>query len=143
MAHVPIMRELEEQAIADGIHQLVVGAVIEHEQKVLILRRPGDDFMGGIWELPSGKVEAGETLDAALVREVEEETGLTVTEIREYRGSFDYTSGSGKKSRQFNFNTQVSAVDPVVLQEHDSYTWAPLDAALPVTDAVKTLLQAE
>ena len=141
MAHVPTIRGLEEQATADGIHQLVVGAVIEHERKILILRRPGDDFMGGIWELPSGKVEAGETLDVALMREVEEETGLVVTEIREYRGSFDYISGSGKKSRQFNFNAQVSAVGPVVLQEHDDYTWAPLDATLPVTDAVKALLQ--
>ena len=68
--------DLARQAAADGIQQLVVGGIVHRDGAVLLLKRPDDDFMGGIWELPSGKAEPGETLDAALTREVIEETGL-------------------------------------------------------------------
>lgn len=95
---------------------------------------------GGIWELPSGKVEPGEPLGQALIREVKEETGLHVIRIDRYLGEFDYQSGSGKKSRQFNFAVNVTATEPVILQEHDAYTWTNLTEEPPVTDAVKQVL---
>ncbi|RDI43318.1 hypothetical protein [Nocardia mexicana] len=49
-------------------------------------------------------------------------------------------SGSGKKSRQFNFAVDVAAAEPVVLQEHNAYTWTNLTEEPPVTDAVKQVL---
>ena len=76
--------DLVRKALADGIEQLVVGAVITRaggsldRPEVLVLERCTDDFMGGIEELPSGKVESDETLLEALRREVHEETGLTM-----------------------------------------------------------------
>lgn len=106
-----------------------------------LLQRPKADFMGGIFELPSGKVETGEELDTALVREVKEETGLEVTDIRDYLGSFDYMSGSGRGSRQFNFAVDVSATEPIRLQEHDAYAWFSFTEEPPVTDAVKEVLK--
>ncbi|WP_282771085.1 NUDIX hydrolase, partial [Saccharomonospora viridis] len=112
MIDASVFAELAAHATGDGVQQLVVGAVVQADGKVLLLKRPADDFMGGIYELPSGKVEGGEKLDAALVREVAEETGLTVTDIVAYLGSFDYTSGSGKKSRQFNFAVGVAKSGP-------------------------------
>nr|WP_240521752.1 NUDIX domain-containing protein [Amycolatopsis vastitatis] len=136
------MTKLASEATAAGIQQFVVGAVMQSQGEILLLRRPADDFMGGLWELPSGKVEPGEALYAALIREVKEETGLDVSTIQHYLGSFDYTSGSGKPSRQFNFAVDVARAKPVVLQEHDVYQWARLDGELPVTDAVKTVLKA-
>ncbi len=142
MIDASALEELTTQAANDGVQQLVVGAVVQADGKVLLLKRPADDFMGGIYELPSGKVEGGEKLDAALVREVAEETGLTVTDIVEYLGSFDYTSGSGKKSRQFNFAVGVAKPEPVRLSEHDSHLWVPLDEQPPVTDAVEEIVQA-
>ncbi|MCP2245712.1 NUDIX domain-containing protein [Lentzea aerocolonigenes] len=137
-----LLDQLVEDADLDGVAQLVVGAVVEDDGKVLLLKRPADDFMGGIFELPSGKVEAGEDLKSALVREVEEETGLQVAVATAYLGSFDYLSGSGKKSRQFNFVVAVEATEPVVLQEHDEFQWAPIEEELPVTDAVKKVFEA-
>ncbi|WP_067885232.1 NUDIX domain-containing protein [Nocardia vaccinii] len=135
-----LLERLTTDAICDGVQQLVVGAVVQHSNRVLLLQRPEDDFMGGIWELPSGKAERGETLDRALIREVEEETGLDVTVVRSYLGSFDYQSGSGKKSRQFNFAVDVAGADPVRLQEHDAYAWTALTEEPPVTDAVRQVL---
>jgi 8-oxo-dGTP diphosphatase len=140
MVDTQLIQRLTEDAAIDGVQQLVVGAVVQHNENVLLLQRPEDDFMGGIFELPSGKVEAGESLDVALIREVKEETGLDVSEIRDYLGTFDYLSGSGKKSRQFNFVIDVSSQEPVQLQEHDAYQWTPLTGESPVTDAVKDVL---
>ena len=130
---------LTNDAQEDGVQQLVVGAIVHHDDKVLLLKRPQDDFMGGILELPSGKVE-NESLDEALHREVNEETGLRVSNITDYLGHFDYLSGGGKKSRQFNFAVDVDAPEPIELQEHDAYLWSPLHEEPPVTDAVKGVL---
>ncbi|WP_007023230.1 NUDIX hydrolase [Saccharomonospora iraqiensis] len=135
-----LISRLAAEADLDGVQQLVVGGVVQYDGKVLLLRRPEDDFMGSIFELPSGKVETGETLDAALIREVGEETGLDVTAVRDYLGSFDYAGGSGRRSRQFNFAVEVSAPEPIELREHDAYTWTALVDEPPVTDAVKQVL---
>lgn len=135
-----LFTQLADEAQREGVQSLIVGAVISDGNDVLLLKRPQDDFMGGIYELPSGNVEPGETLDTALRREVKEETGLDVETITGYLGSFDYTSATGKKSRQFNFTTSVAATKPVRLQEHDAYLWAAPDAEPPVTDAVKNVL---
>ncbi|KAA8884211.1 NUDIX domain-containing protein [Nocardia colli] len=140
MIETTLLETLTSDAERDQVQQLVVGAVVAHDDKVLLLQRPADDFMGGIWELPSGKVDPGETLDQALIREVKEETGLDIAGIRKYLGEFDYQSGSGKKSRQFNFTVDVVDPEPVELTEHDAYTWTSLAEDPPVTDAVKEVL---
>jgi 8-oxo-dGTP diphosphatase len=141
MEHHSLFAGLTSTAERDGIQQLVVGAVVRDGGKVLLLQRPADDFMGGIFELPSGKVESRETLDSALIREVTEETGLHVTTIGEYLGSFDYESSSGKPSRQFNFVVSIAAPEPVALTEHSTYIWAETTLEFPVTDAVKNVLE--
>ncbi|WP_323754070.1 Nudix family hydrolase [Marinobacter sp.] len=56
----------------------VAVAVIVRDGRVLIARRPDHVHQGGLLEFPGGKVEAGETVQQALVREIAEETGLTV-----------------------------------------------------------------
>lgn len=57
-----------------------VGAVVFHEDCVLLVQRNREPRLGQ-WSLPGGAVELGETLEEAVIREVREETGLTVTPI--------------------------------------------------------------
>lgn len=56
----------------------VVGAAIVRDGRVLAARRTAPAATAGRWELPGGKVEPGETPEAALVREIAEELGCTV-----------------------------------------------------------------
>ena len=53
-------------------------ALIDIDGRVLLAQRPVGKSMAGLWEFPGGKVEPGETPEAALIRELEEETKVRV-----------------------------------------------------------------
>ena len=57
---------------------VVAAALIDAAGRVLIAQRPEGKAMAGLWEFPGGKVESGEALEEALVRELREELGVTV-----------------------------------------------------------------
>lgn len=129
-------------AHGDGITKHVVGAVIpDAEGKILLLHRAADDYLGGLWELPSGGVDGGETLTEALHREVHEETGLTIAAIEAYLGHFDYLSMSGRQTRQFNFAAMTTdKCDAVRLTEHDEHQWADRAEQEQASRAVRSVL---
>ena len=53
-------------------------ALVDGDGRVLICQRPEGKQLAGLWEFPGGKVEAGETPEGALVRELKEELGIEV-----------------------------------------------------------------
>jgi 8-oxo-dGTP diphosphatase len=53
-------------------------ALVDEDGRVLVAQRPEGKPLAGLWEFPGGKVEAGETPEAALIRELEEELGIAV-----------------------------------------------------------------
>jgi mutator protein MutT len=59
-------------------------AVVEHEGRFLIGQRPAGIPLAGLWEFPGGKMQPGETAEAAAVRECREETGLAVEPLFRY-----------------------------------------------------------
>ncbi|KJY33428.1 DNA mismatch repair protein MutT [Streptomyces sp. NRRL S-495] len=134
------MAGLAADASAAGITGFVAAAVIKHGGRVLLVRRNPDDYMGGLWEVPSGTVEAGESILDALHRETTEETGLTIGAVTGYVGHFDYENSRGGTTRQFNFTVTVEKTEPIILTEHDAHQWAEPGSLPEVSDAVRELL---
>jgi len=71
--------EKNQAASARTAIEVAVGVVVGGQagrERVLITRRHADRPLGGLWELPGGKVEPGESAEAAVVRELCEEVGI-------------------------------------------------------------------
>ncbi len=87
----------------------IVAAIIFNQDKsqIFITKRPDGKHKGGFWEFPGGKVEAGETIEQAMIRELDEEIGIRVTEQALFEHlEFDYPD----KSLKFDF-IAVTAFD--------------------------------
>ena|SRR3990167_2097603 len=59
---------------------VVAAALFDAEGRILLAQRPEGKQLAGLWEFPGGKLEAGETPEAALVRELHEELSITVNQ---------------------------------------------------------------
>src|SRR5262249_10797798 len=78
----PLLPRLEGRMMADAaLRPLVLVAavaLIDADGRVLLAPRPEGKYLAGYWEFPGGKVDAGETPEAALIRELDEELGIDV-----------------------------------------------------------------
>ena len=68
--------------VSEGLPTVLVSAValIDRDGRVLLAQRPAGKRMAGLWEFPGGKIETGETPEAALIRELGEELGIDTAE---------------------------------------------------------------
>jgi len=113
----------------------VVCGIIWQDGKVFIARRKPEKSLGGYWEFPGGKIEEGEEVQKALIRELHEELGMEV-QIKNYFGT--------NVHHYENFTIELIAYECVfisasfILKDHDefvfvnpkdlvNYTLAPAD----------------
>lgn len=64
----------------DLIVPVVAGVIFNSSQQILVAKRPTDKPLGGLWELPGGKIEPNESAFEALQRELAEEIDIQVTQ---------------------------------------------------------------
>lgn len=128
-----IEQRLRAGAGRDGITDLVVGVAVFRNGKLLVVRRVAGDYLGGMYELPGGGVESGESLLEGAVRELFEETGLVAKRITDFLGWFDYATRTKARVRKFSFLAEAEpgeiTLDPA---EHDDYTWVDADSLGPL-----------
>lgn len=111
--------------------KIVLGGAVFDKGKILILERhKNEDVFPELWELPSGKKEPLEVSEAALVREVKEETGLEV-EVVTPISIFDYRiekPDGVRDSTQINFLVVPrSGINVSLSPDHQAFAWVTLD----------------
>ncbi|MEX1084039.1 MAG: NUDIX hydrolase [Xanthobacteraceae bacterium] len=126
---------------------LAVSAAIVRDGEVLVVRRaraPAE----GLFTLPGGRVEAGETLTQAIVREVREETGLTIEPVA-LAGYREVMAGDAENRRQRHFVILAFAArwlagEPRPNEEISDFRWVRLAelAALPTTEGLAEIVAA-
>lgn len=102
----------------------VVGAIVERNGAVFAARRNAERSAGGLWEFPGGKIETGETPEAALRRELQEELGVDVAV-----GPFVDRSLSDVGTARIELScyaAQFTGEDPTTSSDHDAMQWVPL-----------------
>jgi 8-oxo-dGTP diphosphatase len=115
----------------------VAAAVIIEDGRLLLARRARGEKLAGMWELPGGKVEPGETVQECLVRELLEELSMTA-EVREIitstvytydHGSFEMLALETRRTSGFRLSVHDDA-RLVGRRECESLNLAPADIAL-------------
>jgi 8-oxo-dGTP diphosphatase len=141
----------EASAIPPQHPQLAVSAAIFRDDKVLLVRRARSPAKG-FYSLPGGRVEFGESLHAALQREVDEETGLRIeiTGLAGWREVLPATAGGGHYLIM-SFAARWTANDVVLNDELDDFKWLAPDelgglkltgGLVEVIEAARRLIQA-
>jgi 8-oxo-dGTP diphosphatase len=81
---------------------IVAAAIIHRDQHILLTKRPANVHLPNLWEFPGGKVEPGESLEAALRRELREELDIDATVIDEYFTTTHHYPGKSVELHFFN-----------------------------------------
>lgn len=116
-------------------HESSAGVVVYHRDtqtntiQYLLLHYPG-----GHWGFPKGKIEKGEDLRKAAVREVKEETGLDVEPVGTFSQAITYyfrdRDGTLVDKEVTFFVAEVDNTNVTLSEEHQDYTWLSIEPAL-------------
>jgi 8-oxo-dGTP diphosphatase len=127
------------------IQKIGVTAFIVKENKLLIVRRSKNEFfLPEYYEMPGGKVEFGESLEDALLREVKEETGLEIKVVKPY-ATFSYLSDDGGRHTvdvQFIVEAVNEPDNVKISSAHDEFKWIKKEEIdnYKISDQMKTTI---
>lgn len=105
--------------------RVVMGLLFNPDGNILIAKRNLSKRYGGLWEFPGGKVEQGETLKDALVREIQEELDAPIAIARVYPG---YVFSSRNMQAEFIPISGSICPTDITLLEHDDHRFIDLGA---------------
>lgn len=130
---------------------IIVHTAIINCDKILILKRIADTYLGNRWDLPGGTLEDGEDPNAGVIREAFEETGLRINALGLF---FHYSNIDQDKDKQFItliFLCEIESTPDTILinpEEHSGFEWVRLDSIAdyetvdylpPCVEAIKKL----
>jgi mutator protein MutT len=120
-----------------------VAVVMTQNNQVLIVKKDPDHKLAGLWEFPGGKLEAGESLEACIKREMQEELAVDV-EMKELLVTYFYPLPRNTLKINAYFANPLS--DQMTLMEHIDLRWVEIEALraydfvpsdLPVVEALE------
>jgi len=126
--------------------KVVCGVISDSAGRILVCRRGLDRHLGGLWEFPGGKVDAGETPEVALKRELLEELAIEVEVGKRLSEIVEWTDGE-VSIRLTGFHCMILKGKPEAI-EHEEILWCAiselsgLDWAEPDVPLVKELIRA-
>ena len=107
--------------------EVAVGVLVDAEGRFLLTSRPEGKVYAGYWEFPGGKLEAGETVDAALRRELIEELGITIGPTHPWKIEvMDYPHARVR----LHFCKVYEWVGEFEMREHQSMSWQQLPVSV-------------
>ena len=110
----------------DGIVDVAVGVLIDERGRFLLTSRPAGKVYAGWWEFPGGKLERGESVVAALARELHEELGIDIVDARPWRVTrMDYAHARVR----LHFCKVLAWTGELQMREEQAMAWQ----TLPVT----------
>ena len=124
-----------QRAVVD----VAVGVLIRPQGDFLLTSRPVGKVYAGYWEFPGGKLEAGETVEQALARELQEEIGITVHDLERWKVEMvDYPHALVR----LNFCKVLRWTGELQMREAQSFAWQTLPVQVtPVLPGTVPVLQ--
>lgn len=122
--------------------------IFDTKKRILLLKESSKYIDGtnvGRWGVPGGRLEAEETIESGLIREVMEETGLVVRKGRLLDALENFPKISGKTVHiiRLYYECSIESNEVVLSEDHDEYRWVNKDEieSLDVMDDVKEIIK--
>ncbi len=138
-AFVRVVDAQEPRSADRSLVQVAVGVLVRDEGSFLLTSRPEGKAYAGYWEFPGGKLEAGETVEQALRRELQEEIGITILDCTLWKTErIDYPHAMV----QLNFCKVTQWTGDLQMLESQAFAWQQLPVTvMPVLPGTVPVLQ--
>ena len=117
----------------------VVGCFLEYNNKFVLLKRHSHKPDGSTWGLPAGKVESDESDEAAMMRELYEETGYQSSSSQlKLLGVYDFVTPSGTANNFVTYSVKLNEPYGIILEDaaHSEYRWVSVEEANQMPDLI-------